>query len=126
MTQTFNIQYSAEPDVVRLFGRGTGAATSALTSVKGKGIASIARGGVGAHTITLSDKYAGFLMFSACILDATTPDDWEVLVTAETVNSTKTVAIQVFKGGTAADLSTDEKILFELVVSKTSQKPAGF
>lgn len=126
MTQTLSTQYTAEPDVVRLFGRGTGASTSALTSVKGKGIASIARTGVGAHTITLTDKWDGFLMFSAAVIDATSADDWNVTLVEELVNTSKTVKIAIFKGGTAADLTTDEKILFEIVVSRTSQKPAGF
>jgi hypothetical protein len=126
MTATLSVQYTAEPDVVRLFGRGTGAATSTLTSIKGKGISTIARTGVGAHTITFRDKWMGFLMFSACILDATTPDDWEVVVIEDAVLASKTLKIAIFKGGTAADLSTDEKILFEVVLSKTSQKPAGF
>ena len=126
MTQTLSKQYTAEPDVVRLFGRGTGASTSALTSVKGKGIASIARTGVGAHTITLSDRWEGFLMFSACVIDPGSTDDWEVTVVEELVASSKTVKIAVFKGGTAADLTTGEKILFEIVVSRTDQLPAGF
>jgi hypothetical protein len=109
-----------------LFGRGTGAATSTLTSIKGKGIASIARTGVGAHTITLTQKWQGLLMFSAAIIDATTADDWEVTVVEDAVAASKTVKIAIFKGGTAADLSTDEKILFEVVLSKTKQLPAGF
>lgn len=126
MTQALSTQYSAEPDVVRLFGRGTGASTSALTSVKGKGIASIARTGVGAHTITLSEKWNGFLMFSSAILSSAAADDYEVTVVEELVASSKTVKIAIFKGGSAADLQTTDKILFELVLSRTAQKPAGF
>ena len=126
MTATMSIQYTAEPDVVRLFGRGTGASTSALTSVKGKGIASIARTGVGAHTITFGQKWDGFLMFSACVLSTATADDYEVTVVEDAVLASKTLKIAIFKGGTAADLQTTDKILFEVVLSKTSQKPAGF
>lgn len=119
-------QYAFERDTIRLFGRGTGAATSSLTSVKGKGITSIARTGVGLHTITLADKYQGLLMFKSAIIDATTPDDWEVVVVEELVATSKTIKIAIFKGGTAADLSTDEKILFEIVVSNSAQLPQGF
>lgn len=126
MTQALSTQFSAEPDVVRIFGRGTGANTSALTSVKGKGIASIARTGAGAHTITLRDKWQGFLMFSASILSSAAADDYEVMVTADAVAASKTLKIAIFKGGSAADLQTTDKILFEIVVSRTSQKPAGF
>ena len=126
VASTLSVQYTAEPDVVRLFGRGTGAATATLTSIKGKGIASIARTGVGAHTITLSDKWQGFLMFSSCILSSAAADDYEVTVLEELVATSKTVKIAIFKGGTAADLATTDKILFELVLSKTKQLPAGF
>jgi len=119
-------QFSFERNVVRIFGGGTGAATSDLTSVKGKGVASITRTDVGLHTITLDDKWAGLLMFDACIIDATTPDDWEVGVTEELVSSSKTVKIAIFKGGSATDLSTDEKIKFEIVVSDSNQLPKGF
>lgn len=126
MSQLICTQFCAEPDTVRILGRGTGANTSALTSVKGKGIASIARTGAGAHTITLSDKWNGFLMFSAAIISSATADDYEVTVVEELVATSKTVKIAIFKGGTAADLQTTDKILFEIVVSKTAQKPAGF
>ena len=119
-------QYSLERDVVRLYGMGVGAATSNLTGVKGKGITSIVRTGVGLHTITLANKWNGFLMADFCIIDATTPDDWEVTVVEELVATSRTVKIAIFKGGTAADLSTDEKIKFELVLSNTVQLPTGY
>lgn len=126
MTGTLSVQYTAEPDVVRLFGRGTGANTSALTEVKGKGIASIARTGAGAHTITLSQKWQGFLMFSAAVLSSAAADDYEVTLVEELVATSKTVKIAIFKGGTAADLQTTDKLLFEMVLSKTKQAPAGY
>lgn len=119
-------QYAIERDTVKIYARGTGAGTSALTSVKGKGVTSITRQGVGTHTVNLTDTWNGLLAFSACVIDATTPDDWEVVVTAETVASTKTVAIAIFKGGTAADLSTDEKILIEITVSRSANKPTSY
>ena len=40
--------------------------------------------------------------------------------------ASKTLKIAIFKGGAAADLQTTDKLLIELVVSKTAQKPAGF
>lgn len=126
MAQAISQQYSTEPDVVRLFARGTGASTSNLTSVKGKGITSIVRTGTGAHTITLTDKWNGFLMLSAAVISTATADDYEVTVTEELVATSKTVKIVIFKGGTAADLQTTDKLLLEIVVSRTAQKPAGF
>jgi hypothetical protein len=124
--QLLNEQYSNEPSTVRVYGRGTGATTSSLTSVKGKGIASIARTGVGAHTITFSDRWQGLLNFTFTVLDAGTVDDWEVTPIEDALLASKTLKIVVFKGGTATDLPVTAKLLFEVVVSNTSQKPAGF
>lgn len=124
------VQFTLERDVVRIFGRGTGASTADMTAVKGKGISTasdaIDRTGAGLYSINLTDKWAGLLMFKAAIIDATTPDDWEVVVVSETVASTKKVNIAVFKAGTAADLTNDEKLLFEIVVCNNSQKPVSF
>lgn len=119
-------QYAIERDTVKIYGRGTGASTSSLTSVKGKGISTITRTGTGAHTITLTDQWQGLLGFSASIIDATSTDDWEVTVVSETVASTKTVLIAIFKSGTAADLTTDEKILFEITVSRSGNLPQSY
>lgn len=121
-------QYTLERDVVRLYAMGVGAATSNLTGVKGKGVASITRTGVGAHTITLSNTYNGFLAASFTVIDATTPDDWEVVIVDEAVATaaSKFVKIAIFKGGTAADLSTDEKIKIELTLSNSKQFPTGY
>jgi hypothetical protein len=119
-------QYTLERDVVRLYGMGIGAGAANLTGVKGKGITSIVRTGVGAHTITLANKWNGFLNFAACIVDTTTPDDWEVTLVEELVATSKTIKIAIFKGGTAAELTTDELIKFEIVLSNTAQKPTGY
>lgn len=107
--------------VVQIVGGGTGAGNADLTSVYGAGVASIPDGGTGEYVITLSDKYNSFLHGSFQIIDATTPDDWTVTVTAEAVATDKTVSITVFKAGTAADLTTDEKLTFCLWLSNTSQ-----
>jgi hypothetical protein len=123
-----NKQYSLERDVVLLYGRGTGGGNgAALTSVKGKGIASITRTGTGAHTITLADKYNGFLMFKASVIDANaTPDDFEVTVVEELVATSKTIKIVIFDGGTATDLATDKKLLFQITLSNSAQLPQGY
>lgn len=112
-------------DVCLIFGGGTGAATSNLTSVVGAGITSITRTGVGLHTITLSDKWKNLLYVDGTVIDATTPDDWEFVVVSEAVATSKTIAIALFKGGTAADLSTDEKIKIMIALSDTAQPPTA-
>jgi hypothetical protein len=123
------VQYTLERDVVRIWGRFTGAGTSNPTSVKGKGITSVTRTAASTYAITLADTWAGLLMFKASVIDAGTIDDWEVVVASETVASTKIVTINVFKGGTGSttgDLPTTAKLLFEITVSNNSQKPVGF
>ncbi len=111
--------------VVMLHARGTGAATSSLTAVKGVGIASIARTGVGTHRVTLARKFAGLLNVIGNVIDVTSPDDWTVNAITDLTNNL-TVDIQVFKGGAATDLSTDEKLLLTIVLQDTAAKPAGF
>ena len=117
--------FSLERDVVSLFGGGTGNGTSNLSAVKGKGVQSVTRSGVGLHTIRLTDKWVGLLNFKSCVVDATSPTAWQVEVVSETVASTKQVKIAVFKNGTAADLTSDEKLRFELVLAAGTQIPSG-
>ena len=119
------VQFTLERDVVRIFGRCTGGDTSNPTGVKGKGVTSIART-ANTLTITLADKWNGLLMFNANVIDSGTPDDWEFVLSAETVASTKTLVVKVFKGGTAADLPTTAVLLFEVVVCNNAQKPVSY
>jgi hypothetical protein len=106
--------------VVQIVGGGTGAGNADLTAVYGAGVSSIPDGGTGEYTITLADKYASFLHGTFQVIDATTPDDWAVVMTAEAVATDKTVSITVFKAGTATDLTTDEKLTFCLYLSNTN------
>jgi hypothetical protein len=119
-------QYLYARDVVTIFGRGVGAGAANLTGVKGKGVESIVRTGVGLHTITLSSQWAGFLLFGATVIDVTAPAGWDVEVVEELVATSKTVKIAIFKTGVAAELTTDETLLFSITLSNTSQKPADF
>lgn len=113
-------------EVVKVFGGGTGAANADLTAIKGAGVTSITYGASsGRYVINLADKFASLLMASFLVIDATTPDDWEVVVVSESVASDKTVSIAVFKGGTLTDLTTDEKLKFELTLSNTNQPPTA-
>jgi hypothetical protein len=110
------------PAPIVIFGKGTGAAAADLTALVSAGaIASIAYTATGRYTITLADKYNSLLWVAGCVIDATTPDDWEVCVVSETVSSTKTILIAVFKGGTLTDLTTDEKLLLNIVCSNSAR-----
>ena len=107
-----------------LFGKGPGNGTGNITLTHGLGMSpTLTRTGAGAYTITLTDKYNHLLNFLANVVDPTTPDDWTVNMVAETVASTKTVTIACYKGGVAADLSSDETLMFQVVMSDHSGLP---
>lgn len=111
-------------DVILLFGGGTGAGAAALTAILGAGVASVAETATGKYTITFRDKFNALLYFQGVVIDPGTPDDWEVVVESYSLSS-KTISIVVFKGGTAADLTTDEKLKFMAVFSNTAQAPTA-
>lgn len=118
-------QFTLERDVVTLYCRGVGAATSSLTGVKGKGLTSITRTGVGAHTITFDAKYNGLLFAVFSIIDTGTVDDWEVTL-VEDLTTSNELKIAIFKGGTAADLATTGTLLGKFDLSNTAQLPKGY
>lgn len=110
------------PAPIWIFGKGTGAGAANLTALQSAGaIVSIAETGTGLYTVTLADKFNSLLWFQGAVLDPTGVDDWEVVPITETVASTKTITIGVFKGGTLADLTTDEKLYLNIVVSNSAR-----
>ena len=119
----FDEQFTNLGGIVTCHCRATGAGASALTAQKGPW--AITRTGVGLHTITLNRKFAGLLNAQFAVIDVTTPDDWVVVPTTD-LTSNQTIGIAIFKGGVAAELTTDEKLLITLVLQDTSAKPAGF
>lgn len=127
MAQTINQQYGEiktnVPSVVKIFARGTGAGAANLTSVKG--VTSIAETATGKYTVTLPRKYQGLLMVSGIVIDPTSVDDWEVSLESD-LTTNQTFGILVTKSGTAADLTTDEKLLLEITLEDSAVKPAGF
>lgn len=121
-----NQSYQLEPEVVTLFGRFTGAGDAANpTALKGKGITSVTSAATGVHILTLANKYNGLLYFTAAIIDTTTLDDWEVTLATDLVTN-NTVTFHTFKGGTLANLTTDEKLLFKLDLSNSAALPLGY
>lgn len=120
-----NQQFTLERDVCTLFLRFTGGGAGQPTGLKGKGVASVTWSTVGIYTIVLSDKYPGLLMAAFNVIDTGTIDDWEVTLDTD-LTTGNTVVINVFKGGTAADLPTTAKLLGRLDLSNTSQLPVGY
>lgn len=116
-------QYTNLGGVTTLYGRGTGAGALTLTSVKGPWTFTYVS--TGKYTITLNRKFAGLLDFTGTVIDVTTPDDWEVFLATD-LTSNNAISFLVYKGGTLADLSTDEKILLRVVLQDSAVKPSGF
>jgi hypothetical protein len=119
-----NETHVAQPGVFELFLKGPGAGAANITLTHGLGVnPTLVYAATGKYTITLSDKWAALLHYNGAVIDATTEDDWEVVVLTETVASTKTIQIAVFKGGTAAALTTDEILMLRLTMLNTSAIP---
>lgn len=123
INQFYSESYSNVPSVVKVFARGTGAGAADLTSVKG--VTLIDQTGTGLYTITLKRKFKGLLMLVGNVIDPTGSDDWEVTLASD-LTSGNQISIIVTKSGTAADLTTDEKLLLEISLEDTNAKPASF
>lgn len=120
--RSFSPIRAIQREAVVIFGGGTGAGASDLTSAAGPGVASIAyNSATGKVKVTLASKFNSLLFVSGTVIDATTPDDWEVVVESESVASAGTISLCLFKGGTLTDLTTDEKLRLMIVVSNTSR-----
>lgn len=105
-----------------IYASGTGAGAANLTSVKG--VASIAETATGKYTVTLNHKVKQLLWVQGVVVDPTSVDDWEVSVETD-LTTNNAFGIFVTKSGTAADLTTDEKLLLVIHVQDSSTLPAG-
>lgn len=105
-----------------IYASGTGAGAANLTSVKG--VASIAETATGKYTVTLDHKVQKLLWMQGVVVDPTTVDDWEVTIETD-LTSNNAFGILVTKSGTAADLTTDEKLLLVIHVQDSATLPAG-
>lgn len=118
------------PASIRILGSGVGAATSDLTSQKG---VTIARTGVGLHTVTLPRKYAGLLACNLSVKSTATVANWQAMLLVDSVASAGTFTIAILgsavdhtNSNKAIDLSTAEKLFIDVTVEDSSVKPAGF
>lgn len=117
--------WTLDRGVCHLYASGVGAGAANLTSIKGAGISSIAETDTGLYTVTLTDKWNSFMFMGGQVIDPTGTDDWAVQVVSESVASAKTISIAVFKGGTLADLTTDETLKLHIVLNNTSAPPTA-
>lgn len=125
---TFNRGYQTR-DTVEVMGKCVGAAAANPTGLKSQGgIASIARTSSGKYTITLTDKWAALLEWNFNVVDSTAGNHYLFTVSSETVTTTKTIVVEVFKGATTvaptrADLATTDTLRIKLVLANSQQVP---
>lgn len=108
-----------------LFGKVAIGATGAPTinAVKSKGIASVARTGAGAYTITLNDIYVDMYKCGVNFMFATSPGVANVYVVSQDVAAAKTILIQCEDfAGAAVDPANGAEMQIELML-KTSTAP---
>lgn len=127
--QLYEDQYTNIPMSVKLYARGTGAAASSLTSVKG--VTSIAWVSTGKYTITLPKKYSGLVALQGTVLNSAGTTLSLVFPSADAVLSAGTITIEIFGGLTTVaptrrDLTTADILLLEITVVDSATKPAGF
>jgi hypothetical protein len=121
----FERAWSAEVGTVTLTCEITIGATGAPTLTRGRGIASVARTGTGAYTLTLQDKYNDFLGGSVIGMmpGATAFVGVQVQLTSETVATTKTVlfkCIDAAGAGTLTDPTQLSKLFVTLKLANSS------
>lgn len=109
------------PAPVTIFAKAIGAAGASPTSLVAPGVKSFVWNSTGNYTLTLEDKYNKFLSLIGNVVDPTAPAQWVINVLAETVASTKTIQIVVYKAGVAADLTSDETVVLRITVSNSSR-----
>lgn len=115
--------YSLEVNPVRLWCEISIGATGAPTLTRGQGVASVARSGTGAYTITLSDKYSYFLGADIVVQRAGYYSGLQTALDAVDVTSAKTVKFACYAAagsGTAWDPVSGSKIYVTIDVRNSS------
>jgi hypothetical protein len=123
-------QYTLEKDSVTLFGSFVVGAAGAVGTVKGGGIASVAKTGTGLYQITFEDKWSRYLDGHTGFVAASAPNIALVYVKnnpatlQSDIQSTKKVTIECLDfAGAAANPSSGIVITFVSVFRKNSQGP---
>jgi hypothetical protein len=118
--------YTIEKDTVTLFGNVAIGGTGAVGTVGGAGIASVARTGTGAYTITLTDLFNKLLAFRWCFGGGTASGIGSVELAGSLATQTsdikaKTVKVVCYSSAaTAADPASGCVLQFEIVGRNTS------
>lgn len=112
--------------LVQLVFEVTGASAANPTGQVGLGGEITYGSATGKYVLTLDDKFKRCIFAVGSVDDATTQDDWSV-VTKKAVSAGNVVTVELycFKGGAAADLTTDEKLQVFVVVQNSSVGPSA-
>lgn len=121
---TTHMTGSLQRGLVKLYLKGVGAAAADITLTYGLGISGVIdQTGTGTYTITLTDKWAALIHASFNIIDGGTVDDWVINVVSETVATTKTILLTVFKGGAAANIPATATLTGEITLTNSAVLP---
>jgi dTDP-4-amino-4,6-dideoxygalactose transaminase len=117
------------PGRVNICARGTGAAASSLTAVKG--VTSVAWVSTGKYTINLPRKFAGLVGIKGSIINSAGTTYSIMFASAEAVAASGTITIEIFGGLTTVaparrDLTSADILLLDINLEDTAVKPAGF
>lgn len=120
-------QLGLEPYPVRLLMQVAIGATGAptLNVQNSKGVASIARNGVGAYTITLQDAYSRIMDVQSVTQNATgisAAPDLGIIASGTNVQTRTggTIKIQLSAAGVAAEAASGDTLLVEMLLSNSN------
>ena len=112
-SRNFSRKQALEKEVKTLYADVAIGASGAPTLTKGLGVASIARTGAGAYTITLEDKYVRLMHVDIKELDSTS-EDITFQLTAEDVDGAKTISFVSKAAAVDTDPQDGARLLIKL------------
>ena len=117
------------PNKVVLEVSGVGAATNALTSVKGATL--IDQTATGLYTVTLPRKYAALLNVAGMVMSSTAAN-WHVQLRSHTVATDGKLLLAILSSAdnaatapTVTDLTTSEKLLLTITLQDSDVNPGA-
>jgi hypothetical protein len=116
-------QYSLEKALVHLYAQASFGAAGApsLNALNSKGITSMVRTGVGAYTLTLTDKYYASIHMDQVFIGQNPAAPLMYIVAASPSDSTPTMQIQFLDAaGVAADPASGDAVRLHMVFKNSS------
>jgi len=121
-SRLFQFSYSYERDLAHIVPKISIGASGAPTIVNGKGVVSVVRNSAGNYTLTLKDPFYLLMGVSCTSISGSSAPAAPILnVVSETVNSTKTIIIQLRdSAGVATDPASGEILMMHILLRMAS------